>query len=106
LTTSSFKTASTVDMIWCCEVVEHIEEKFIGNLFDTFKNANIIVMTFGKPGQTGWHHVNCQPKEYWIEKMNGNGFDFLETDTKISSELVPALSHYGKTGLIFRRKEK
>jgi hypothetical protein len=106
LTKDKFNFISPIDMIWCCEVVEHIEEIFIGNLFGTFNNvnANIVVMTFGQPGQAGWHHVNCQPKEYWIEKMNDNGFQFLETDTKISRELVPALSHYGKTGLIFRKK--
>jgi hypothetical protein len=31
-------------------------------------------MTSAPVGQGGTNHVNCQPKEYWIEKMEKRGF--------------------------------
>ena len=39
-------------------------------------------MTYAGPGQSGHHHVNCQPEDYWIKKMELNGFEYLIDDTK------------------------
>jgi hypothetical protein len=32
------------------------------------------MMTYAEPGQCGWHHVNCQHKEYWVNKLSQIGF--------------------------------
>jgi hypothetical protein len=58
-----------VDVVWSCEVAEHIVEPKVDNYIDTLCNGRIVAMTHAVPGQPGHHHVNCQPSEYWIEKM-------------------------------------
>lgn len=58
------------DVALCLEVAEHIEpeysDQFVRNLS---KLSNSVVLTAAPPGQGGHYHVNCQPKEYWIDKM-------------------------------------
>ena len=95
---------SNVDMIWCCEVVEHIEEKYIDNLMQTFQLANIVVMTHGQPGQEGWHHVNCQYGIYWVELFYKYGFDLEVNETIESKKFVQDNSWFNKSGLIFKRR--
>ena len=62
------------DLCWCCEVVEHIEKEYLDNLFDSFIKAKYLCMTFAGPGQSGHHHVNCQPEEYWVGECYDRGF--------------------------------
>jgi len=69
------------DLCWSCEFVEHVEEKYIQNYFETFKKAKYLAMTFAAKGQSGHHHVNEQSAEYWIKKLSKNNFTFLEDDT-------------------------
>lgn len=92
------------DLVWCCEFVEHVDERYVQNFIDTFKCAGIVVMTHGLPGQSGHHHVNCQPSEYWIKKMEENGFFYLNYNTELSRGLSPDESCYAKSGLIFANK--
>ena len=44
----------------------------IKNFINDFKLCNYVAMTYAPPGQGGYHHVNCQPKEYWIENLKPN----------------------------------
>jgi len=100
--THSKVTICNVDLVWCCEVCEHIEEKFVDNLIDTMCNGKIIAMTHALPNQGGHHHVNCQKAEYWIEKIIKRGYELLEPQTTISRP--KATYYWAKTGMIFRRK--
>lgn len=61
------------DLCWCCEVVEHIERKDLDALLSTFTKAKYVCMTFAEPDQSGHHHVNCQPGEYWVGKCYEKG---------------------------------
>lgn len=72
---------SNVDMVHCQELVEHIEEKYINNLLDTLTCGNFLIMTHALPGQGGHYHVNCQPKEYWVNHLKARGYNLLEEDT-------------------------
>ena len=94
---------SAFDMIWCCEVVEHIEEKYVDNLIKTFQQAKIVVMTHGMPGQTGWHHVNCQDPIYWVSLLEANGFILDTHATKEARKQVQDNSWFFKSGLIFKK---
>ena len=67
------------DLAWCCEFVEHVEEQYSTNFMETFKRCKIVAITHGVPGQAGFHHVNCQLPEYWIDKFQKFGF-FYEKD--------------------------
>ena len=58
-----------VDLVWSCEVAEHITETKVDYYIKTLCNGKIIAMTHAFPNQVGHHHVNCQPSEYWIEKI-------------------------------------
>jgi len=70
------------DLCWCCEFVEHVWEKYSQNFIDDFKQCRYVAMTYASPGQSGHHHVNCQPEEYWIKKMESNGFEYLLEETE------------------------
>jgi SAM-dependent methyltransferase len=104
------------DLVWSCEFVEHVEEKFMQNYIRDFRCGRFLAMTFAGPGQTGHHHVNCKPQEYWIEKMSGAGFRFLAEETaelkakamedKAQRQSVSDLGfvfHFLERGLFFER---
>lgn len=101
LTEQSF--TKDVDLVYCVEVVEHIEEKYLDNLLDTLCCGKYLFMTHGLPGQIGWHHVNCQPTEYWLDHLKIRGYDLLEEESKILKELSRDSKHINETGMLFRR---
>lgn len=70
------------DLAWCCEFIEHVDEKYIENYFDIFKNSKYVAITYADKDQEGHHHVNCQPAEYWINYFEKNNFTFLNDDLK------------------------
>lgn len=100
LTTSPHLTPQ-IDLVWCCEVVEHIEERFLANLLDTITQGRVLAMTHAVPGQGGWHHVNCQPADYWIDHVQSRG---MRLDRDATNESRTLAGHYWQaTGLIFTR---
>jgi hypothetical protein len=101
-TKSSFITNKKYDAIWCCEFVEHVDEKYINNFLDTFKCANKIFLTHALPGQEGYHHVNCQNSEYWIEKIKKIGFKY-NNDLSIYLRSITDKLHVKNTLLVFER---
>jgi 2-polyprenyl-3-methyl-5-hydroxy-6-metoxy-1,4-benzoquinol methylase len=101
LTLASYKADKPFDIIWCCELVEHIDEKYVDNIFDTFLSGRIILMTHAMLRQRGYHHVNCQNDKYWIDVMGNKGFEYLKKETLYSRTLEVG-QHWGKSGLIFK----
>ncbi len=62
------------DLLICTEVAEHLDEKHAAGLVALLCSAMCpIVMTAAPPGQDGHHHVNCQPKEYWLDLFANHG---------------------------------
>ena len=61
-------------------------------------------MTHAVPGQPGYHHVNCQPSEYWINHLANRGFTVLREESKQIQRLAKAdrAKHIGRNGMIFR----
>lgn len=94
------------DLVYCVEVVEHVEEAYIDNLLGTFRNAPVVAITHAIPGQLGHHHVNTQPQEYWVEKMNGIGYSLSMDNEKFCAiaERENPDSYFAKTGLVFLRR--
>jgi hypothetical protein len=94
-----------VDLVWSCEVAEHIDPGKVDNYLDTLTNGAIVAMTHAVPGQEGHNHVNCQPLEYWVEKMALRGYS-LTPDTKIFKQIASqekAPNYFAMTGLVFVR---
>lgn len=83
------------DLIWCCEFVEHVEEKYSDNFLQDFSGAKYVAMTHAMPNQPGHHHVNCQNKEYWIDKLKKINFLFNEEYTEELKKLAIKISTTG-----------
>jgi len=93
----------TFDLVWSCEFVEHVEEKYAQNFLDLFCYAEkYLLLTYAPPGQEGWHHVNCQPPSYWIEKVSALGF-VLEPELTKRTREIAGHGHYHEKGLAFVR---
>lgn len=69
------------DLIWCTEFVEHVEEKYAPNYLATFDAGHVLFLTAAPPGFPGWHHVNCQPAQYWIDLLATRGWALDEEAT-------------------------
>ena len=102
-----------VDLIWCCEVLEHIDEEYLPNVLETFKQAKYLAVTAAKPGQGGHHHVNLRKSSYWITKMQEIGYTLDAGLTRVCRQLScfdahlwsDINNHFDDTGLIFKRDE-
>lgn len=70
-----------VDLVWSMEFVEHVDAAYVGNFLITFDAGRVLYMTAAPPGFPGWHHVNCQPPEYWIDLLGRRGWALDEEAT-------------------------
>lgn len=101
------------DLIFSVEFVEHVEEQYMKNYLPCFDSGKYIIMTFAGPNQPGHHHVNCQPKEYWVKTFEDRGFKFDEKYTNVLKEkakldrmkFCPTFdgNHFEHRGLFFRK---
>jgi len=95
-----------VDLVWSCEVAEHILPEKVNYYVDTLVNGRVIAMTHAVPGQGGYHHVNCQPREYWIDLIKRRGYSLSE-DLDILLDVSRkdhTWNYFSKTGLVFLRE--
>jgi hypothetical protein len=92
-----------VGLVHCHEVVEHIEEQYLDNLLTSLMSGKFILMTHATPGQDGYHHVNCQPSEYWISHLQNRGCRLLEVDSERIKYYAKqdGASYMKATGMIF-----
>jgi len=99
--TAPYVPIKSYDLVWSCEFVEHVEAQYADNFLAVFsKAAKCVAITYASPGQPGWHHVNCQPEEYWIEKLSKIGFVLDEALTQEARGF--ARGHFKHKGLLFR----
>ena len=102
-TDGPYRPSAAFDLVWSCEFVEHVEERDLPNVLETFRACRRYVMlTYAPPGQPGWHHVNCRPARYWIRKLRGIGFRFDRELTRASTRAADP-GHYRDKGLLFVR---
>lgn len=93
------------DLGYSCEFVEHVEEKYIKNFLDVFTKCKYIILTFAPPNTPGYHHVNCQPAEYWISKLTEYNFIYDETMTQDVRKLSSMKKNFVRNnGLCFKNK--
>lgn len=100
------KAIASVDLVHCQEVVEHIEERFLDNLLSSLACGKFILMTNALPGQGGYHHVNEQPTEYWINHLKRYNCEVLVEDTNRIRKMAATdgASFLARTGLIFANR--
>jgi len=100
-TTGNLNLDTYFDISWCVEFLEHIEEKFLSNVFDTFKKSKYVFCTASVNG--GHHHVNVKPLSYWIEKFKLYNFEYLKVETdEIKIESTMRRNFVRDTGMIFK----
>jgi len=103
-TVSPLKLDEEYDVCWSCEFVEHVEEQYVDNFMQTISAGKIAVITHAPPGAPGYHHVNCQLAEYWIDVFKKYNFIYDEIITKtirnISTMKKPFIQ---RTGLFFKK---
>jgi hypothetical protein len=94
-----------VDLAWSVEFLEHVAEKHIKSFMATFSCARHVCVTHALPGKPGWHHVNCQPPEYWIKVFTEHGFSFDKITTEeIRQKSSMKRDFVRKNGLFFSAK--
>jgi hypothetical protein len=96
---------TNVDLVHCQEVVEHIEERHLDNLLQSLACGRIILMTHALPGQSGYHHVNLQPMDYWVKHVSAQGYRLLMEDTNRVRDIAAqdGAVYVQTSGLIFHR---
>ena len=100
-TTGPFIPSKIYDAAWCAEFVEHVDQKFEQNFLETFAKCRYVLMTHAFPGQEGYHHVNCQPPEYWISRMQEFGFWFDLDSSHVLSQSTKA-EHVRRSLLVIK----
>lgn len=91
------------DLIWCCEFVEHVDERFMLNFIETFKKCKYLMITHATPGQGGYHHVNEQSVTYWLKNLKEAGFKLEPEVTLLARE--KAINYFFlRSGLVFVNK--
>jgi SAM-dependent methyltransferase len=93
---------SNIDLVWSCEVAEHIEKEYVDNFVATLACGRYIAMTFCPPGGKGHHHVNCQPEEYWIDLVVGAGYRYMRKAVLAAREAATH-EYFSDRGLLFER---
>jgi SAM-dependent methyltransferase len=101
-----FVPSMLLDMAWCAGFVEQIEEQFIPNFMASLRACHFVCLTHAEAGQSGHHHVNCQPTEYWINKMNEFGFDYDADETAVLRSTDKHKAPRGRRTLTFFKKRK
>jgi len=77
-TKGEFLIDSKFDLGWSVEFLEHVEEKYSINYFNTFKKCEYLFCTFAPKDKGGYHHVNTQNVDYWLNLFKKNSFLFKE----------------------------
>ena len=102
-TTGPLKNLTKADLCWSTEFLEHVEEKYMDNYFSVFKACSYVFCTASE-NPNGYHHVNLQNTEYWINRFSERGFLFLPEDTRqIRKNSSMKKDFVRDTGMFFRR---
>ena len=70
------------DFALCLEVAEHIPEELSDAFLDNLARfSDTIIMSAAAPYQGGHHHVNEQPKRYWVKRLAERGYAYNRART-------------------------
>lgn len=94
---------SNFDLALSTEFLEHVEEKFIPFIMETFQRCKYVICTHALPGETGgYHHVNLKDGKWWINKFDEYGFDYSEEQTEMIHRHSTMVREFmKKTGKVF-----
>ncbi len=77
------------DMALCLEVAEHIPEQYVAVFLKNITHlSDVLILSAAPPHQGGHHHVNEQPKRYWVKRMAELGFAYNRKKTGVILEKI------------------
>lgn len=84
------------DLALCLEVAEHIPEPLADAFLDNIlRFSDRLILSAAQPNQGGHHHVNEQPKRYWVAKLAQKGFAYNRRETgRVLTALTAARPPY------------
>lgn len=98
-------------LVFALEVGEHIpqarEATFLSNLQHTA--SNFLILSWALPGQPGVGHVNCQPNEYIVSRLQALGFVYDAHVTQTMRHQIdvsawqPNSHNFVKTLMVFHK---
>lgn len=97
-------TEKTYDLSMSIEVAEHIPSSRSEILVDNLCNSSGKWIFFTAAGidQGGTGHINCQEKEFWIQKFTARGWKRNESvENKIKSTMIPVYENDGRNDYPF-----
>ena len=76
----------SADVVLCLEVAEHIDNSQSDDVVKIVANSTekYLIWTAAQPGQGGEGHINCQLREYWLEKFLAIG---MKHDVDLENKL-------------------
>lgn len=96
--------SSGYDLVWCCQFVAQVYDRYVDNFMQTFRSSRrFIALCHAAPGQPGWHHVNCQSADYWIERIEAIGYGYRPVLTRYAREAAQR-GHFADRGLVFEKQ--
>lgn len=70
------------DLALCLDVMEHLAEEHADQALESITaGADLVILSCAPPGQGGHHHVNEQPRRYWVKKMRDIGWAYDRRET-------------------------
>jgi hypothetical protein len=65
------------DLSMCLDVLEHIDETHTEIVLENItRGAELVLLSCAPPGQRGHHHVNEQPRRYWVARLAAIGWRY------------------------------
>ena len=90
------KYRNKYDIAMCIEVAEHLPESRASDLVRVLTLiAPTVLFSAAVPGQGGHGHINCQPKEYWINKFAELNYVVDEDSTRKLINFIISGPHMG-----------
>ncbi len=75
------------DLALCLDVGEHIPVEQSNTFLENITRfADTLLLSCAPPNQGGTHHVNEQPKRYWVKRLAEHGFDYHRGQTGVLCE--------------------
>ena len=78
----SYLPKKNFDLGWSVEFLEHVDERFQKNYFETFKKCKYIFITHAPENSKGYNHVNLKDSDYWINVFEKYDFKYEPNLTK------------------------
>lgn len=100
------------DLVISWETGEHLPEAAADTYVDNIARhvGRWLVFTAAEPGQGGDGHINCQPHEWWREKLEAQGLEYLPIYTERLRETwlwsTGACSWYPRNVQVFTRRSQ